>query len=258
MERIGRAVESHVRDFLLPTFAAVMVTGPRSVGKTTSMRDLTTTHLDLSVPTVRDAVDADPDAALSLLDRPVLIDEWQEVPDVVGAVKRAIDRDPSPGQFVLTGSVRGPLDAGLWGGTGRLIRAPKIHLTDAGLAAAMLGVGATALRLDGTLAGALLESFVAGELLKAAQTSVIPVELFHLRTQAGGEVDVLTIADDGRVVGFEVKAAAKVTGSGARGLRWLRDKLGDRFVAGYVTYTGPLPQLLDDRIWAIPLARLWR
>lgn len=67
-------------------------------------------------------VAADPDAALIGLEEPVLIDEWQVVPEVLGAVKRAVDDDPRPGRFVLTGSVRAELSASGWPATGRVVR----------------------------------------------------------------------------------------------------------------------------------------
>ena len=63
------------------------------------------------------------------LDEPVLLDEWQEVPAVLGAVKRAVDREPRPGRFLLTGSVRADLDAATWAGTGRLVRVPLFGMT---------------------------------------------------------------------------------------------------------------------------------
>jgi hypothetical protein len=77
-------------------------------------------------------VAADPDAALRGLAEPVLIDEWQEVPSIIGAVKRAVDDGARPGRssgsapgsagrFVLTGSVRGDLDTQAWPGTGRIV-----------------------------------------------------------------------------------------------------------------------------------------
>lgn len=69
---------------------------------------------------------------------------------------------------------------------------------------------------------------------------------------------MVAVATDGRVAGFEVKAAAKSSGSDRRGLRWLRDRLGDAFVAGYVLHTAPLSQPLDEKIWAVPIAALWR
>ena len=57
-------------------------------------------------------------------DEPVLLDEWQEVATVLGAVKRAVDGNPRPGRFLLTGSVRADLEATTWPGTGRLVRVP--------------------------------------------------------------------------------------------------------------------------------------
>lgn len=71
---------------------------------------------------------ADPHAALARADRPVLLDEWQEVPEVLAAVKRHVDADPTPGQILLTGSVRAPLMHEMWAGTGRVV-----HLTMHGL-----------------------------------------------------------------------------------------------------------------------------
>ncbi|MEU6645832.1 DUF4143 domain-containing protein [Saccharomonospora sp. NPDC046836] len=75
------------------------------------------------------AVEADPDAALRDLAEPILIDEWQIVPDVLGAVKRSVDTDPRPGRFLITGSVRGDVDSPTWPGTGRLLRVAMFGLT---------------------------------------------------------------------------------------------------------------------------------
>jgi predicted AAA+ superfamily ATPase len=73
---------------------------------------------------------ADPDAALRVQKEPVLLDEWQEVPGVLGAVKRAVDEDPHPGRFVLTGSVRAEMEQAMWPGTGRLVRLSMYGLTE--------------------------------------------------------------------------------------------------------------------------------
>jgi predicted AAA+ superfamily ATPase len=75
------------------------------------------------------AVEADPDAALRGLLEPILIDEWQIVPEILGAVKRATDNDPRPGRFIITGSVRGDVDSPTWPGTGRLLRIAMNGLT---------------------------------------------------------------------------------------------------------------------------------
>lgn len=106
----------------LGAFPAVMVVGPRAVGKTTTARRLAADVLRLDRPAEAAAVAADPDAVLARLDRPALIDEWQVVDTVLGAVKRAVDDDPRAGQWMLTGSVRAQLDAVTWPGTGRVVQ----------------------------------------------------------------------------------------------------------------------------------------
>lgn len=108
---------------------AILIVGPRACGKTTTAAQFAKSHILLDVPAQAAAMQADPDAALRELAEPILIDEWQVVPDVLGAVKRAVDRDPRPGRFIITGSVRGDIDVPTWPGTGRLLRIPMFGLT---------------------------------------------------------------------------------------------------------------------------------
>jgi hypothetical protein len=70
-------------------------------------------------------------------------------------------------------------------------------------------------------------------------------------------VDILVETAGGRVVAIEVKAAGTVTGADARHLAWLRDEVGESFVAGIVFHTGPHVFPLTDRIIAAPVASLW-
>ncbi|MHB8294653.1 MAG: ATP-binding protein [Acidimicrobiales bacterium] len=107
---------------LCAEFAAVMITGPRAVGKTTTAAQHAKQIVRLDQPGPAAAYRSDPDAALRRAGRPVLLDEWQEVPEVLAAVKRAVDQDSTPGQFVLTGSVRADLGNETWAGTGRVVR----------------------------------------------------------------------------------------------------------------------------------------
>jgi hypothetical protein len=60
------------------------------------------------------------------------------------------------------------------------------------------------------------------------------------------------------VLGLEVKASAAPTVEDARHLAWLRDALGDAFVAGAVQHTGPRAFSLGDRLQALPIACVWR
>jgi predicted AAA+ superfamily ATPase len=114
---------------LLGELPAVLIVGPRATGKTTTAARYSATIVHLDQPGEAAAFRADPDAALRGLEEPVLLDEWQVVPEVLGAVKRSVDSDSHPGRFILTGSVRADLDVETWAGTGRLVRIAMYGLT---------------------------------------------------------------------------------------------------------------------------------
>jgi len=377
--------------------------------KTTSTARFADRVFDLSEPGVRNAVRDDPDGVLATaLTGTVLIDEWQEAPEILGAVKRIVDRDSTvrPGRFIITGSVRAAHQAQTWPGTGRLIRVrmfgltqaelalqhtynpidaffspeapnygpsdvsrgdyldrliagrfpavlhlkgrnrsrwfhsyieqlidrdaqqvadrrirpaklravfgssvartaqelnknrtaedagvdyrsadfymqlledlsvvmripawdtkrlkrltqtPKVHVTDAGVAAHELRIDAAGLTSDATLVGKLVETFVAAELAAHLETCADDTAIFHFRNRDGKEVD-LVLERNNRVTAIEVKSATSVDRSDAQGLIWMRDKIGASFHLGIVLYTGTLPYQLDDRIWALPISTLW-
>jgi hypothetical protein len=108
---------------------AILINGPRACGKTTTAMRPAAQVVRLDQPAAAGAFKADPDAALRERPLPLLLDEWQEVPEVLGAVKRVVDADPTPGQFILTGSVRADLEKKMWPGTGRLLRMSMYPLT---------------------------------------------------------------------------------------------------------------------------------
>ena len=88
---------------------AVRLTGPRTSGKTTTCVGLVTarggTVVSLDDLDERHAVAADPQGFLLDLPRPVLIDEYQYVPEVLSVVKRAIEAPGAIGQWLLCGSI---------------------------------------------------------------------------------------------------------------------------------------------------------
>lgn len=403
-----RSIEDVLRS-LLEELPALLIVGPRATGKTTTAIRHAATVVRLDRPAEAEAFRADPDAALRGLEEPVLVDEWQAVPDVLGAVKRAVDADPRPGRYLLTGSVRAELEADTWAGTGRLVRipmhgmtvreqlgrpgepplidrlaggdepqtlpdppdllgyvelalssgfpeaalalsavgrdrwlesyvdqlvtrdallleqgrdpvrlrrylesyalgsagtvedktlfeaagvnrktavayerlltnllviegipawtsnrlkrlvlSPKRYLVDAGLFAGILRLDARGVLRDGDLLGRVLDTFVAAQLRSELPLARTRPRLYHLRTQQGRhEVDLVAELAGGGIVAIEVKADSAPRSDAARHLAWLRDQLGDGFVAGVVLHTGPRVYALGERISAAPICSLW-
>lgn len=140
----------------------------------------------------------------------------------------------------------------------RYIRAPRVIFTDTGLMAHLAGLSTERLESDPPLVGPLLENFVATELLKQLTWSRAAIEIFHFRTYAGREVDLVLERDDGRVVGVEVKASATLSRRDAQGLEELRDVAGARFHRGVILYTGREVLPLTPEVWAMPIDALWR
>jgi predicted AAA+ superfamily ATPase len=396
---------------LLSEFPAVMVNGPRGVGKTTTAARLAADVVRLDQPAAAAAFRADPDAALRIRAEPVLLDEWQEVPEVLGAVKRAVDADRRPGRFLLTGSVRARLEGQMWPGTGRLVhvvmhglteaeiagpvrrpgfldrlaeadpaafalpptrpdlvgyidlavrggfpevaltrrsrqwaetwmdsylvqlltrdaatvapgrdperlrryvealalntagiptdrtliqaagvsattaagydrlladlfvadsvpawttnrlarltRSPKRYLVDAGLAASAAGLTTRSIVDDGDLLGRFIDTFGTAQLRPEIALGSQRRRLHHVRTKEGRQEIDLVVEIDGSVLGVEFKASAAPSADDARHLTWLRDQLGQRFLAGAVIHTGPDVFMLGERVLAVPLCALW-
>ncbi len=147
-----------------------------------------------------------------------------------------------------------------WGGSRarRAIKTPRILIPDTGLLAHLAGLTPARLSEDSTAVGPLFESLVAGELLKQLAWSDTHADLFHFRTHAGREVDLVLEADDGRVVGIEVKAAAGAGRTDIKGLEALREVAGKRFHRGIVLYTGREMLPFGAGIWALPLSAVWQ
>ena len=59
------------------------------------------------------------------------------------------------------------------------------------------------------------------------------------------------------MLAFEVKAGSTLKSEHFRGLRFLRDRLGDRFIGGYVLNTSSHGVPFGDRLGALPISALW-
>jgi uncharacterized protein len=143
------------------------------------------------------------------------------------------------------------------GQTRRAIGTPKLAFVDTGIAAHLLGQDATRLGEPGGAAGPMMETFVLMELARQLTWSSERARLYHYRTKDKVEVDAVLETPDGRVIAVEVKAGATVRSEDLAGLRHLAQRLGPRFVAGYVLYTGQQTLPFGDRLRALPIDALW-
>jgi len=139
----------------------------------------------------------------------------------------------------------------------RLIKTPKLHLGDTGVACSLLGIDAAALSSDRAALGQLLETFVFEELRRQASWHADDLRFHHFRDKDGAEVDIVLERGARELVGLEVKAAATVTASDFRGLRKLKDAAGRRFAAGVVLYDGESSASFGDGLFAVPIRSLW-
>jgi uncharacterized protein len=139
----------------------------------------------------------------------------------------------------------------------RLVKAPKVHLVDTGLACHLLGTDARRLSEDRPLLGRLLESYVVGELGKQVSWTDPRIGLYHFRAATGSEVDVVLEKSDGSIAAIEVKASASVGVSDFAALKALQNQLGKQFRAGVVLYLGNQLVPFGDNLWLVPMPALW-
>jgi len=139
----------------------------------------------------------------------------------------------------------------------RLVKRPKLHITDTGVGCSLLGTDAAGLASDRNLLGQMMETFVLQELRREASWLPDPPTFFHYRDRDNFEVDIVVQQRHQALAGIEVKAAATVLEADFRGLRKLRDIAGNRFVAGVVLYDGSATIRFAKDLFAVPLRRLW-
>jgi len=140
MSEYRRRVVDNELDELMTGVAAIAIEGPRGVGKTKTALGRAATAYRLDDPAVRAIIGADPQRITTGV-RPVLIDEWQARPEAWDLVRRAVDDDGSPGQFLLTGSAA-PRNPPTHSGAARIIslRMRSMTLAERGVAVPSVGL----------------------------------------------------------------------------------------------------------------------
>ncbi len=138
----------------------------------------------------------------------------------------------------------------------RLIKTPKMHLGDTGLACSLLGLNAETLFKERALFGRVLETFIFQELKRQASWHEEEILFSHFRDKDKVEVDIV-VECGSRLAGIEVKASATVGGDDFKGMRKLANAAGKRFVSGVVLYDGESVVHFGKDLYAVPISRLW-
>ena len=119
----------------------------------------------------------------------------------------------------------------------RLIKMPKLYFTDVGLAASLLGIQTAGQIAAHPLRGALFETMVVNEFVKARRNAGLREQIFFWRDNIGTEVDL--ILEQGQVLaGVEIKSGSRVAGDAAASLRKWQKYAGDTTTFLGVVYGG--------------------
>lgn len=141
MAYLSRIVDTEL-DELLPGLAAIAMEGPKGVGKTETAGRRARSVLRLDDPAIREIVAADP-SSITQSSAPLLLDEWQRLSQVWDVVRRAVDEDPTPGRFLMTGSATPADGTVLHSGAGRIVqlRMRPMCLAERGLVPPTVSLG---------------------------------------------------------------------------------------------------------------------
>jgi uncharacterized protein len=202
-------------DALLPALPAIALEGAKGVGKTATARRRARTAHELDAPGALELFEADPRRLVGG-EPPVLLDEWQRIPVSWDLVRRAVDDDPAPARFILTGSAS--TAAATHSGAGRIVRLRMRPMT-----LFERGVSAPTVSLRGLLGGGrlplagstdvALDRYVE-EICRSGFPGLRALPDRALRTQLDGYLDRVIDRDLQAEIGRPVRAAGALR-------RWL-------------------------------------
>jgi len=136
----------------------------------------------------------------------------------------------------------------------RLVKSPKLHFTDSGLAAQFAGITSLEPGRDDMLRGALFETHVAQNIAGLLEAHVPEAHMGYWHEQGRHEVDFV-IEVGRKVFAIEVKAATRWSANNLSGLRAFLERT-PACVAAVLAYNGKEAVDLGERLFAIPLGQL--
>jgi uncharacterized protein len=147
-----------------------------------------------------------------------------------------------------------------WSGSlkSRLVKSPKIFITDTGLLSYLQGLNLKKIQNEPTLAGSLSETFVVTELKKHLAWSKTHAEIYHFRTSNDKEVDVVLENLSGELVGIEIKSSSSINKNDFKGLHLLADSVPTKFKRGIILYSGNQFLSFGKNMFLVPINALWK
>jgi uncharacterized protein len=260
-------VIDHELDELAQSVAALAIEGAKGVGKTVTAGRRAATVRELDDPTQRSIAIGDPERLLAG-PPPVLLDEWQYVPESWDLVRRAVDAGANPGAFLLTGSSR-PAERGAHSGAARIvsIRMRPLSLSERGLTPPTVSLAALLAGKRPPLSGACavgLEDYV-NEIVSSGFPGLRPLPARALKAQLDGYLRHI-VDRDFEELGHNIRDPAALR-------RWMRayaaassttasfETIRDAATAGHgakpaKTTTLPYRDVLE-RLWVLDPVEAW-
>jgi predicted AAA+ superfamily ATPase len=137
----------------------------------------------------------------------------------------------------------------------RLVKTPKVYFTDTGMLCYLAGLKDPDHAAAGPLGGAILETAVLLEAVKAFVNRGEEPQVYFWRTSAGVEVD-LVVETGGRLIPIEVKLSATPRPATANAIRTFQEDLGDKVGQGYVIHPGDVRLPLTPKVVALPFGEI--
>ncbi len=137
----------------------------------------------------------------------------------------------------------------------RMVKTPKVYFTDTGTLCYLAGLKDPDHAAAGPLGGAIFETGVLLEIVKAFVNRGEEPQIYFWRTSAGVEVD-LVVATGGRLIPIEVKLSATPRPAMANAIRTFQKDFGDSAGPGYVVHPGNVGLPLAPKVVALPFTEL--